>query len=174
MSDLSTYAGQAQHYAGIKAKFAAIREPEQKSRVRHVPLRLRSYSDLQRAPTPAPVPPKPVVILTPLAVSAAIVRDVIFVSSSDFIDRGSWKDIALEVATKHRVTLQEIKGPQRNAYIVLARHELFWRMAHETTLSLPEIGRKLGGRDHTTVIHGMRRHAERNGLELRERARLRS
>jgi chromosomal replication initiation ATPase DnaA len=31
-------------------------------------------------------------------------------------------------------------------------------------MSLPQIGRRLGGRDHTTVLHGIRRHCELNGL----------
>lgn len=174
MSDLTTYAGQAQHYAAIKAKFSAVREPAAPSRVRHVPLRLRCYDDIASPPRqkPAPAPKISVVVRTPPEITEAIVRDVLYLCSPDFIDRGDWKEIALEVAAKHRVSLQEIKGPQRNHYIVLARHELFWRMAHETTLSLPAIGRKIGGRDHTTVIAGMRRHAERNGLELRGRARL--
>jgi chromosomal replication initiator protein len=36
-----------------------------------------------------------------------------------------------------------------------------------TTRSLPEIGRKFGGRDHTTVLHGYRRILELREIENR-------
>jgi chromosomal replication initiator protein len=32
-----------------------------------------------------------------------------------------------------------------------------WLAKRMTTRSLPEIGRRFGGRDHTTVMHGVRR-----------------
>jgi len=35
-----------------------------------------------------------------------------------------------------------------------------WLSKHLTTRSLPEIGRRFGGRDHTTVMHGVRRIEE--------------
>ena len=31
---------------------------------------------------------------------------------------------------------------------------------HMTTRSLPEIGRRFGGRDHTTILHGVRKVEE--------------
>ena len=34
-------------------------------------------------------------------------------------------------------------------------------MREETDASLPQIGRALGGRDHTTVLYGLKCHAER-------------
>jgi chromosomal replication initiator protein len=34
-----------------------------------------------------------------------------------------------------------------------------------TTRSLPEIGRRFGGRDHTTVMHGVRRIEELKGKD---------
>jgi chromosomal replication initiator protein len=35
-----------------------------------------------------------------------------------------------------------------------------WLAKQMTSRSLPEIGRKFGGRDHTTVMHGVRRIEE--------------
>ncbi len=35
-----------------------------------------------------------------------------------------------------------------------------------TTRSLPEIGRKFGGRDHTTVMHAVRKIEELRGSDL--------
>jgi chromosomal replication initiator protein len=36
---------------------------------------------------------------------------------------------------------------------------------HMTSRSLPEIGRRFGGRDHTTVMHGVRRIEELKALD---------
>jgi chromosomal replication initiator protein len=36
-----------------------------------------------------------------------------------------------------------------------------WLLKSMTSLSLPQIGRALGGRDHTTVMHGVRKHESR-------------
>ena len=33
-----------------------------------------------------------------------------------------------------------------------------YRMKTETTMSLPKIGDRLGGKDHTTVLYGIRKH----------------
>lgn len=38
-----------------------------------------------------------------------------------------------------------------------ARHIAYWFMRHFTTLSYPQIGRMIGGRDHSTVIYGVER-----------------
>ncbi|HEV7345489.1 MAG TPA: helix-turn-helix domain-containing protein [Devosia sp.] len=67
--------------------------------------------------------------------------------------------ILREVCSKHEVTKAELTGGQRGRAIVLARQEASYRLKKETTLSLPQIGRKLGGRDHTTILHAVRRHA---------------
>ena len=75
--------------------------------------------------------------------------------------RITWKQIALQVAAKHKVSLIDIRSPRRDRPTVRARHEAFWRMKQETRLSLPQIGRFMGGRDHTTVLHGIRKHEER-------------
>jgi hypothetical protein len=50
-----------------------------------------------------------------------------------------------------------IKSHRRDASIVRARQTLYWLCKHFTPLSLPEIGRRLGGKDHTSVLHGVRR-----------------
>lgn len=73
----------------------------------------------------------------------------------------TWKTIAAEVCSKHSVTMAELMSPRRKQNIVHARHEAFYRCSLETSLSLAQIGRRLGGFDHTTVISGMKRHAGR-------------
>lgn len=75
--------------------------------------------------------------------------------------RLNWKQIAKEVCAQHRVSLQNVLSPRRDAPVCAARHEIFWRLKKETALSLPEIGRLMGKKDHTTVLHGIKRHEAR-------------
>lgn len=64
------------------------------------------------------------------------------------------------VCHKHGVTQEMLIGKRRTKPIVLARHEAMWGL-RKLGLSYPRIGALLGGRDHSTVIHGVRKHAER-------------
>lgn len=69
------------------------------------------------------------------------------------------KQIVRQVAQKHGVSVKDVYSVRRDRPSVAARHEAMYRLREETTLSLPQIGRLLGGRDHTTVLHGIRKHA---------------
>jgi hypothetical protein len=70
----------------------------------------------------------------------------------------SWKRIVREVATKHQLTVPEMLAHRRHRALVKARQECCYRLYKETTMSLPEIGRRLGYFDHTTILHSVRRH----------------
>jgi chromosomal replication initiator protein len=51
----------------------------------------------------------------------------------------------------------DIVSHRRSRPICAARHAAY-RMARDLTfLSLPQIGQRIGGRDHTTVLHGVRK-----------------
>ncbi|MFZ0269925.1 helix-turn-helix domain-containing protein [Caulobacter sp.] len=76
-------------------------------------------------------------------------------------------DICAEVAGLYGYTVDQIKGPDRDQEICVARHHCMWAMGREPHLSLPRIGKFLN-RDHTTVLHGQRRHAERMAREWPE------
>lgn len=69
--------------------------------------------------------------------------------------------IKMEVAAKHGFTVCEMESARRNRKLVNARHEAMWRMHKETSASLPMIGKVLGGKDHTTILHGIRRYQAR-------------
>lgn len=62
------------------------------------------------------------------------------------------------VAHVHGLTASDLTGPSRQAHVVLPRQECYWRMREQFRFSLPEIGQRLGGRDHTTVLHGIRKY----------------
>lgn len=74
------------------------------------------------------------------------------------------KAIVLEVAEKHGVSLAEITSSRRFKNIVAARQEAYYRLIEETDMSFPQVGRLLGGKDSTTVLYGLRKHASVHGL----------
>jgi len=47
-----------------------------------------------------------------------------------------------------------LKGRSRNAEVALPRQIAMFLLREEIGISLPQIGELLGGRDHTTVLHG--------------------
>lgn len=73
------------------------------------------------------------------------------------------KEIIDRVADKYGMSAMDIISPRRGA-VVKARHEAMWRAKHETTRSLPEIGRVFN-KDHTTVIYGIAQHEKRIASE---------
>jgi chromosomal replication initiator protein len=58
------------------------------------------------------------------------------------------------VATHFRTPVAVLIGPKRDKTIARPRQIAMHMMREETQVSLPEIGRILGGRDHTTVMYG--------------------
>lgn len=81
-------------------------------------------------------------------------------------DAPGWRRIVGEVSVKHQVTVDDIMGPSLARHVTRARHECCYRLRTETELSLPLIGRRMGGIDHTTVLYAIRAHAKRNGLPV--------
>lgn len=85
-------------------------------------------------------------------------RDFLHVSSERrFVARVTLKSIVRDVEDRTGVSLEQLNGTSRLQEIVRVRHYVFWRARCETALSYQEIGRRLGGRDHTTVLSGYRR-----------------
>ena len=70
-------------------------------------------------------------------------------------------EILMAVALKHGLTKTEILSKRRRVYEVLARQEAYWWLNALLPWSLPQIGRFMGGLDHTTILHGVRRHQAR-------------
>lgn len=61
------------------------------------------------------------------------------------------------VVNKFGVTKEEILSPDRSRRIVEPRQFGMYLTYLLTSRSLPEIGRRYGGRDHTTVLHAVRK-----------------
>lgn len=77
-----------------------------------------------------------------------------------------WRRILDEVCTEHRVAVFDVLSHRRARPLCEARHEAFYRLSEETNMSLPAIGKKMGGKDRTTVVHGILRHKERMVTQL--------
>jgi hypothetical protein len=61
----------------------------------------------------------------------------------------------LEAICSHcKISVAEVESKSRLREIVFARHLYFFLATHLTSHSLVDIGKHIGGRDHTTVIHG--------------------
>lgn len=67
------------------------------------------------------------------------------------------------ICIKYRLTMDELVGDRRSARIARPRQEGYWLASKLTGCSLAQIGAYFGGRDHTTILHGIRRHEERLG-----------
>jgi len=65
-------------------------------------------------------------------------------------------DIQKKVAEHYNVKLADMMSPRRQRVVARPRQVAMYLSKVLTTRSLPEIGRKFGGRDHTTVLHAVR------------------
>lgn len=100
------------------------------------------------------------------------------VAHADLVGRSITKDTAAELlsdllrASERRITVEDIQkrvaehygirtadilSPRRARPVARPRQIAMYLSKALTQLSLPDIGRKFGGRDHTTIIHGVRR-----------------
>ena len=67
------------------------------------------------------------------------------------------EDVLRTISGHFNVTKQDILSSRRHKTIVYPRQIGMYLAKVLTTRSLPEIGRKFGGRDHTTVLHAVRK-----------------
>ncbi|WP_417250332.1 chromosomal replication initiator protein DnaA [Celeribacter sp.] len=70
------------------------------------------------------------------------------------------EEIQRKVAEHYSIRLSDMIGPKRVRSIARPRQVAMYLSKQMTSRSLPEIGRRFGGRDHTTVMHGVKRIEE--------------
>jgi chromosomal replication initiator protein len=78
------------------------------------------------------------------------------------------REICSLVADRYGLTVDDLIGQSRARHIAHPRQEAMylmyeqrWAVSGNRRYSMPQIGRFLGGRDHTTVLHGYRKHTAR-------------
>ncbi len=67
------------------------------------------------------------------------------------------EDIQKLVASHYSVSRADLLSSRRTAAVVMPRQIAMYLAKALTLRSLPEIGRRFGGRDHTTVLHAVRK-----------------
>ena len=67
------------------------------------------------------------------------------------------EEIQRKVSEHYNIRLSDIIGLKRVRTIARPRQVAMYLAKQLTSRSLPEIGRRFGGRDHTTVMHGVRK-----------------
>ncbi len=70
------------------------------------------------------------------------------------------EEIQRKVAEHFNLRLSDMLGPKRTRTIARPRQIAMYLSKELTSRSLPEIGRRFGGRDHTTILHGVRKVEE--------------
>ncbi len=67
------------------------------------------------------------------------------------------EDIQKKVAAHYNIKVSDMHSARRSVAIARPRQIAMYLAKKLTTKSLPEIGRKFGGKDHTTVMHAVKR-----------------
>jgi chromosomal replication initiator protein len=67
------------------------------------------------------------------------------------------EEIQRKVSEHYTIRLSDMIGPKRMRSYARPRQVAMYLSKLLTSRSLPEIGRRFGGRDHTTVMHGVKR-----------------
>jgi chromosomal replication initiator protein len=70
------------------------------------------------------------------------------------------EEIQKRVAEHFNIKLADMQSPRRARQVARPRQIAMFLAKQLTTRSLPEIGRKFGGRDHTTVMHAVKKVEE--------------
>ena len=75
------------------------------------------------------------------------------------------EEIQRKVSEHFNIRLSDMIGPKRMRTIARPRQFAMYLSKELTSRSLPEIGRRFGGRDHTTIMHGVRKVEELRGSD---------
>jgi hypothetical protein len=89
------------------------------------------------------------------------IRDWLNLADPNIYRPSPWRLILTEVSLSTGVSILDMQSERRQARLVLARQIAAFLMRRHTVLSLPSIGYRLGGRDHTTILHACRQIEKR-------------
>lgn len=62
--------------------------------------------------------------------------------------------IIAEVHKYYKIPIEDILGRRRTKDLVLPRQITMYLLRHECNMSYPLVGKEMGGKDHSTIIHG--------------------
>lgn len=90
-------------------------------------------------------------------------QDLVNAALADLIrrsDKVSVDSVMDAVCQYYHVSLEDLAGPSRKKTIAFPRQMAMFLARTETDASLPQIGEKLGNRDHTTILYGYEKVAK--------------
>jgi hypothetical protein len=121
-------------------------------------VRARLYG-LQPVPVRAPAQPP-----APNGWAQPKIQEIGFIPPEAYrtgrVNKNSAHPIARLLAKVSRatgITITDLRSGRRQADVVKARFIFYYAAKALTSYSLPEIGRRSGGKDHTSVLNGVRR-----------------
>ena len=74
-------------------------------------------------------------------------------------------EIMRKVAEHYNIRMSDMLSPRRTRTVARPRQVAMYLSKHLTQRSYPEIGRRFGGRDHTTVLHAVRKIEELKSID---------
>ncbi len=95
-------------------------------------------------------------MMTGRAIDVAFVEEVLANVLRANQRRISIDEIQTQVAEHYRIRKAEMTSARRAREVARPRQVAMYLSKQLTPKSLPDIGRRFGGRDHTTVIHAVR------------------
>jgi hypothetical protein len=104
----------------------------------------------------APPPPAPPPIVPDVAPITECISEI-----EEGPRKPTIKEIQKCISKHFNIPMNELLSSRRLAKIVRPRQIGFYLARKLTTRSLPEIGRKFGGKDHSTILHACRKIEER-------------
>ena len=95
---------------------------------------------------------------TPISIETAqlVLQDLLKSSNKKI----TIEEIQKKVAEHFNIRLTDMHSPRRSRSVARPRQIAMYLAKSITSRSLPEIGRKFGGRDHTTVMHAVKKIEE--------------
>ena len=92
---------------------------------------------------------------TPINLETArkVLKDILVERSREL----SIEDIIKKVSSHFNIKVTDLKSPKRLKAVVLPRQVAMYLARQLTTSSYPEIGERFGGKDHSTIIHAIRK-----------------
>lgn len=138
-----------------------IRETLARTRSYSATSRMTGYPEATIRELMAPPPPRETFSLSPSALPELSPT------------RLSPREVIMLCCAEEGLSYSDVLSGCRRRYLARPRQRFMWLMRQaKPAMSLPEIGRRFGGRDHTTVIHAIRATEGRYTSDPEERAKM--
>ena len=103
------------------------------------------------------------VVMHKQTLGVPLTREVVENAVRDMLPQNSAVSAATildKVSEARGLTLEDLRGRGRSSPVARGRHIAMYLIREMTGASLPQIGKELGGRDHSTVLHGCNKISE--------------